>query len=74
MNYKDRTSNNPLIRMTRELQLREQDIKIVENENGSFCILSLTKNPVKYVIKGLLMKLDLQIINYSEKTWEYYQS
>jgi hypothetical protein len=74
MNYKDQTSNNPLIRMTRELQLREQDIKIVENENGNFCILSLTKNPVKYVIKGLLMKLDLQIINYSEKTWEYYQS
>jgi hypothetical protein len=34
MNYKDQTSNNPLIRMTRELQLREQDIKIVENENG----------------------------------------
>jgi hypothetical protein len=70
MNYKDQTSNNPLIRMTRGLQLLEQDIKIVENENRSFSISSLTKNAVKYIIKDLLMKLDLQIINDGEKKWE----
>jgi putative transposase len=33
-----------LSRMTRGLQLLEQGIKIVENENGSFCVPSLTRN------------------------------
>ena len=51
-------------RMTRGLLVLEQGIKIVENENGNFSISSRTKNAVKYVIKGLLMKLDLQVINH----------
>jgi CRISPR/Cas system endoribonuclease Cas6 (RAMP superfamily) len=61
-------------RMTRGLLLLEQGIKIVENENGNFSISSRTKNAVKYLIKGLLMKRDLQIINHREKKWEYFQS
>ena len=61
-------------RMTRGLLLLEQGIKIVENENGNFSISSRTKNVVKYVIKDLLMKLNLQIINNREKKWEYFQS
>ena len=67
-------NNNLLSQMKRGLQRLTQDIKIFENNNRSFSISSLTKNAVKYVIKGLLMKLYLQIINYSEKKWEYYQS
>ena len=59
-------------RMTRGLLVLEQGIKIVENENGNFSISSRTKNAVKYVIKGLLMKLDLQVINHREKKWEYF--
>jgi hypothetical protein len=53
--------------MTIGLQQLGQTIKIFENKDGSFSILSLIKNAVKYVIKGLLMKLDLQIINHREK-------
>jgi hypothetical protein len=33
-------------RMTRELQLLEQGVKIVENENGSFAVPSRTRNIV----------------------------
>lgn len=39
-------NNNSLSRMTRGLQLLEQGIKIVENENGSFSVPSLTRNIV----------------------------
>jgi hypothetical protein len=60
--------------MTIGLQQLGQTIKIFENKDGSFSILSLIKNALKYVIKGLLMKLDLQIINHREKKWEYFQS
>ncbi len=35
-----------LTRMTRGLQLLEQGVKIVENENGSFAVPSLTRNIV----------------------------
>lgn len=38
-----------LSRMTRGLQLLEQGVKIVENENGSFAIPSLTRNIVHEV-------------------------
>ena len=67
-------NNNLLNRIKRGLHQLEQDIKIFKNKNGSFSISSLTKNAVKYVIKGLLMKLDLLIINHREKKWEYFQS
>ena len=74
MTTTNQINNNSFSRMTRGLQGLEQDIKIFKNKNECISISSLTKNAVKYVIKGLLMKLYLQIINYSEKKWEYYQS
>ena len=39
-------NNESLTRMTRGQQLLEQGIKIVENENGSFSVPSLTRSIV----------------------------
>ena len=46
MNYKEQTNTISLSRMTRGLQLLEQGVQIVENENGSFTVPSLTRNTV----------------------------
>jgi hypothetical protein len=67
MTTTNQINNNSFSRMTIGLQQLGQTIKIFENKDGSFSILSLIKNALKYVIKGLLMKLDLQIINHREK-------
>jgi len=39
-------NNNSLSRMTRGLQLLEQGVQIVENENGSFSVPSLTRKVI----------------------------
>ena len=44
MSYKEQTNNFSLSRMMRGLQLLVQGVKIVENQNGSFSVPSLTRN------------------------------
>ena len=44
--HKDQIESISLARITRGQQLLEQGVNIVENENGSFAVPSLTRNTV----------------------------